>query len=332
MQRSLIVAVLAGSILWLAAAGCGHDGGTDDAALKIAVIPKGTTHEFWKSIHAGAVKAERELGDVEVIWQGPLVEDDRRGQIQVVETFLGDRVGGIVLAPVDEEALIRPVRAARDAGIPVVIIDSGLKDEDAYVSFVATDNYKGGALAGQRMAELLGPDGGKVVLMRYAVGHASTGNRERGFLDEIARHPEIEVASKNQYAGATISEARRTADALLTRFGEGQVEGIFCPNESSAYGMLEALRGAGRAGNVIFIGFDASDKLLAGLRGGEMHATVVQDPFRMGYDGVKTVVAHVRGQEVPKRIDTGVVLITPENLDDPDIQRLVHPPLDEYLK
>jgi ribose transport system substrate-binding protein len=332
MHRLLSAAFFAGAIVCLSAVGCAPETAQHGNALQIAVIPKGTTHEFWKSIHAGAVKAERELEDVHVIWQGPLAEDDRRGQIQVVETFVGDRADGIVLAPVDDEALVRPVRAAKDVGIPVVIIDSGLTDEDAYVSFVATDNYKGGELAGRHMAETLGSDGGKVILMRYAVGHASTGNREQGFLDEIARHPEIEVISKNQYAGATVSEARRVADALLTRFGEGAVDGIFCPNESSAYGMLEALRGDGRAGEVVFVGFDASDKLLAGLRQGEMHATVVQNPFRMGYEGVQAVVAHLRGREIPKRIDTGVALVTRENLDDAEIRRLVHPPLDEYLK
>src|SRR5438034_3976575 len=131
-------------------------------AYTIAVIPKGTTHEFWKSINAGAIKAQNELRDkgvkVEVIWKGPLKEDDRDQQIQVVENFTSRRVNGIVLAPLDSQALVRPVASAAQAKIPVVIIDSDLKS-DKYVSFVATDNYKGGQLAGEHLAKLLGGKG-----------------------------------------------------------------------------------------------------------------------------------------------------------------------------
>jgi ribose transport system substrate-binding protein len=301
------------------------------AVLKIAVIPKGTTHEFWKSIHAGAVKAERDLGGVRILWQGPVVEDDRTGQIKVVETFIADRVDGIVLAPLDDQALVRPVREAGQKGIPVVIIDSDLKDADAYASFVATDNSKGGELAGRRMAELLGPAGGKVAVLRYQVGSASTTHREQGFLDQVARHPAIRVVSDNQYAGPTVDSARLAADALLVRFGEGELDGLFCPNESSTYGMLEALRHRGRAGRIRFVGFDVSPKLIAALQAGDLQGLVFQDPFFMGEMGVRTVVACIRGQAVEKRIDTGVRLVTRENLAAPDVARLIHPPLKEYL-
>jgi ribose transport system substrate-binding protein len=300
--------------------------------LTIAVIPKGTTHEFWKSIHAGAVKAERELGGVRIIWEGPVVEDDRSGQIKLVETFTADRVDGLVVAPLDDAALVRPIVEAREAGIPVVIIDSGLKDEEAYVSFVATDNYEGGRIAGRRMVELLGEGGGKVILMRYQVGSASTENRERGFLDAVGEAPGVKVVSANQYGGATVDTARQTATALLTRFAAGEVDGIFCPNESSTYGMLQALRGEGRAGTVAFVGFDVSAKLIDALKTEELDGIVVQNPLRMGYEGVRTVVAHIRGEDVAKRIDTGVTLVTKANLSAPEIERLIHPPLREYLE
>src|SRR5439155_24782128 len=140
----------------------------------IPVIPKGTTHEFWKSINAGAVKAQRELNEkgikIDVIWKGPLREDDRDQQIQVIENFISRRVSGIVLAPLDSKALVRPVATAMRAKIPVVIMDSGLKS-DTYVSFVATDNFKGGQLAAEHLGKLLGGKG-KVILLRYAVGSA----------------------------------------------------------------------------------------------------------------------------------------------------------------
>ena len=211
MRRQRLSLLLISTMLLLAA-GCAEveepSEPNADGPLTVAVIPKATMHVFWKSIHAGARKAERELPGVKIIWQGPAVEDDRGAQIALVETFIQKRVDGIVLAPLDDKALIAPVRAAGRAGVPVVIIDSALADPDAYVSFVATDNYKGGVLGAKRVADLLGEKGGKVILLRYQVGSASTENRERGFLDEIKKHPAIDIVSSDQYAGATVETER----------------------------------------------------------------------------------------------------------------------------
>ncbi len=295
--------------------------------LTVAVIPKATMHVFWKSIRAGARKAERELPGVKIIWQGPAVEDDRGAQIALVETFIQKRVDGIVLAPLDDKALIAPVRAAGRAGVPVVIIDSALADPDAYVSFVATDNVQGGRMAAEKLAALLG-ERGNVILLRYQVGSASNENREKGFLDEMTRHPGIRIVSSDQYGGPTVETALTASEALLAKFGQGQVDGIFCPNEPLAWGMLRALAAAGRAGKIKFVAFDASDRLLDALKARRLHALVVQDPVRMACEGVRTVVSHLRGRPVEKRIDTGVVLVTPDNLADPDIHRLVHPALE----
>jgi len=332
MRHGQWAIVLAVSVA-LAFVGCsggpdaGKPVGSGGKVLKLAVIPKGTTHVFWKSIHAGAMKAAEELGGVVINWQGPVVEDDRESQIKLVETFVQKRVDGIVMAPLDDKALIAPVVAAGKAGIPVVIIDSNLADPSAYVSFVATDNYKGGALGAKRLAEALG-DAGKVILLRYQVGSASTENREKGFLDEIAKHTKIQIVSSNQYAGATVETALTNSQTLLTKYGEGQVDGVFCPNESSTNGMLRALDTSGRAGKVKFVGFDASPELLEALKKGQLNGLVVQNPFKMGYEGVKAMVAHLRGEKVEKQIDTGVVIVTPENLSQPDVDRLVHPPLE----
>src|SRR3989449_7727553 len=181
-----------------------------EPSYTIAVIPKGTTHEFWKAINAGAIKAQRELAGqrtkADVIWKGPLREDDRDQQIQVVENFMARRVSAIVLAPLDSQALVKPVHNAIQAKVPVVIMDSDLKS-DKYVSFVATDNYKGGQLAGEQMGKLLGGKG-NVVLLRYAVGSASTEAREAGFLDTLKAHyPDIKIISADQHAGATRESA-----------------------------------------------------------------------------------------------------------------------------
>src|SRR5215213_1325188 len=227
--------------------------------LTIAVIPKGTTHEFWKSIHAGSNKAAQELAaqgtQIEVIWSGPLREDDREQQIQVVEGFAAQGVSGIVLAPLDNRALVRPVSDAKRVGVPTVIIDSGLESDD-FVSFVATDNRKGGTLAADRMGQLLNGKG-KVLVLRYAEGSASTTEREEGFLTQMkAKFPDIELVSTDQYAGATRDTAKRASENLLNRFAD-VVQGIFTPNESSTAGMLLALQDIGKAGKVSFVGFDS---------------------------------------------------------------------------
>ncbi|MEZ4703507.1 MAG: substrate-binding domain-containing protein [Rhodothermales bacterium] len=306
-------------------AGCNRGGSAD--RVEIAVIPKGTTHQFWKSIHAGANKAAAEL-DVDIIWQGPQREDDRQLQIQVVQNFVSRGVDAIVLAPLDAVSLAAPVEAAVRREIPVVIIDSGL-ESDAQSSFVATNNLEGGRLCARRLADLLGKKG-RVIVLRYQEGSASTGNREQGFLEEIAAYaPDIEIVSDNQYAGATVEKALQASQNILNRFQD--VDGIFCSNESATQGMLRALETAGRAGKVRFVGFDANETLLAGLRAGAIQGLALQDPFDMGYNGVKTAAAIVRGQPFDARIDTRIMMITPENVDEPDAQALLNPDLATWL-
>jgi ribose transport system substrate-binding protein len=218
-------------------------GGARAKKWQVMVIPKGTTHEFWQSVHAGASKAAEELGNVEVVWNGPAREDDRKAQIELVQTAVAKGVDGIVLAPLDARALVEPVEQAIAKGIPVVIIDSAL-ESDKMASFVATDNYHGGVLAARRLGGLLKGEG-KIILLRYSVGSASTDERERGFTDTIKKEfPKVVYLSDDQYAGATSDLAQQKAQNLLTRF-RGQCDGVFCPNESSAVGMLRALEGAG---------------------------------------------------------------------------------------
>lgn len=301
----------------------------------IAVIPKGTTHEFWKSINAGAFKARNELADqgikVDVIWKGPLKEDDRDQQIQTIENFTTRRVSGIVLAPLDSQAMVRPVNNAIRAKVPVVIMDSGLKS-DNYVSFVATDNYKGGVLAAQHMGKLL-EGKGNVILLRYAVGSASTEEREAGFVDTLKKEfPQIKLISSDQYAGPTRETGYQASQNLLNRFGR-DVNGIFAPCEPPTIAMAKALRDIGKAGGKVkMVGFDAGSQSVADLKRGDVQGLVVQNPVFMGYKGVMTMVEHLQGKKVEKRIDTGVVLVTPENADQPDIKELLYPPLDKYLK
>ena len=331
MRKIVLILVFVGMI---AGVSCNRTASNNGKKLTIAVIPKGTSHEFWKSIHAGAIKAQREFSnagnEVEIIWKGPLREDDREQQIQVVEGFTSQGVNGIVLAPLDNHALARPVEEAKSAGVPTVIIDSAL-ESNSIVSFVATDNRKGGMLAADRLGQLL-EGKGKVILLRYAEGSASTEEREAGFLQEMKeKYPNVELISTDQYAGATRDTAKRAAENLLNRFGD-DVQGIFCPNESTTAGMLLALQDIGKAGRVMFVGFDTSQSFIDAMRAKQLHGIVVQNPFNMGYLGVRTMVEYLQGKPLEKRIDTGVTMITPDNLDAQESQALLHPPLDQYLK
>jgi ribose transport system substrate-binding protein len=333
MRRAAIVRFVPLLLLAIVVAGCSSPGGTRadsgraGARKRIAVIPKGTTHEFWKSVHAGAVKAAREL-DVDVIWKGPVKEDDRDEQIKVMETFLTQGVDGIVLAPLDDRALAPVVREARARKIPVAIIDSAIDSQD-YVSFIATDNERAGALAAERLGTLLGGTG-EVLVLRYAEGSASTVAREAGFLETIAdRYPGLRVVSSNRYGGATTESAYAASENLLST--HASVQGIFCPNESTTFGMLLALEAAGRSGKVRFVGFDASQKLVEALEQGKIDGLVVQNPFRMGELGVRAILDAAAGHPVEPRVDTGATMVTRDNMSDPAIKALLAPDLATYL-
>lgn len=324
MRRLIVVT----SLLLAACGGARRPADSSSSAMTIAVIPKGTTHTFWQSIRAGAERAGKETGAT-IIWRGPLREDDRDAQVSEVEGFVSRGVSGIVLAPLDETALMQPVAEATRKKIPVLIFDSGLKGND-YVSFVATDNLKGGRLGGERLAQSIGGKG-KVILLRYAEGHDSTGKREQGFLDAMKANPGIEVVSSNQYGGADVEGAYKKAEALLSTYkkpdGTLGIDGIFTPNESVSFALLRVLQDNGWAGKVKFVGFDASPNLINGLRSGGIDGLVIQDPVHMGYTAVKTMVAHLKGQPVEKWIDTGVHVATKDNMDTPEIKALLQPDL-----
>ncbi len=302
-------------------------GGGASGGLTIAVIPKGSTHDYWKALHAGADAAGKELG-VTIKFKGPLKEDDKEDQIKVVEDFVTDKVNGIVLAPLDNVALAQPVADAVAAGIPVVIIDSSLKS-DKYAATAMTDNYKGGQMAGEEMVKLLGGKG-SVIMLRYEAGSASTMDREQGFMDVMAKNTGIKILSSNEEGGATADSAQQKADGLLGRFKNPdnslQAQGIYCPNESTTFGMLRVLQENNWAGKVKFVGFDSSPKLLEGLTGGQIDALVVQNPFKMGHDSVATMVKIIQKKDFDKAEDTGATLVTKANMAQPDIAKLINPP------
>jgi ribose transport system substrate-binding protein len=300
------------------------------ARYRIVVIPKGTTHDFWQAIRAGAEKAGKERG-VQIIWEGPSREDQRQEQQQIVERFTSEGVSAIVLAPTDRQTLVAPVQAALAKGIPVVIIDSGLEESPAitgspkYVGYVATDNKEGGRRAAQRMGELLKDKAkAKVLMLRYQAGSESTEQREAGFIEEIKSFPNIDLIVPEDEAGATVNSGQNAAERVLSNYPD--LDGIFTPNESSTTGMLQALRGLKRVGQVRLVGFDASEMLVRALREGELYGLVLQDPFDMGYLGVLRAVDALEGRPPAQQVlHTNLQVATRENVDTPDIRRLYQP-------
>ena len=286
---------------------------------RIAVIPKGTSSVFWESVRAGAQKAGDEFG-YEISWNGPELESDRERQIQIVEDFIALKVAGIVLAPNGSNALVPKVEEMFAKNMPCVIIDSGI-DTDKYVSFAATDNYQGGVIAARRMGKIL--DGkGKVIVVKFMPGSGSTTNRENGFIDTIEKEfPDIEIVD-TKYGMATVETALQTAEDLLTK--HAQLDGLYACNAGTSVGSAQALQSQGRADSIKMVGFDAEETLIDKLRSGVVDSLVVQDPYKMGYIGVKTLVDKINGKEVPKLIDTGVELVTLERLEEPKIKALLN--------
>ncbi|HTA67347.1 MAG TPA: substrate-binding domain-containing protein [Bryobacteraceae bacterium] len=291
----------------------------------IAVIPKGNADLFWQSVHAGAVKAGRETG-VDVLWNGPASEADFTVQIQIVDAMINRHVDAIALAPTDRQALVTVVERAAGRNVPVVIFDSAI-DTQHFVSQVATDNYKAGQLAAERMGKIL--DGkGKVVIIAVKPGAASTEAREKGFEDTIGqKFPRIQILDK-RYGMAMVAQAMTVTENMLA--GHSDLDGIFASNESSSIGAAQAMRG--RAGKIKLVGFDWSPALLEDLNSGLLDSLVIQDPFKMGYQAVMAAVKHLQGEPVAKIVDLEPRLIDRQNLNAPDVQAQLHPDLKKYLE
>ncbi len=293
--------------------------------LKIAVVPKSKSALFWKSTLVGAKLGALAISGVEIIWTAPLSESDKEQQISIVEQCIADNVAGIILSPIHQDALASSVSKAMKKKIPVIIFDSPLKGVPGkdFICYIGIDNRKAGYRAGEHLVKLLG-NKGKVVLLRYVKGQANTTEREEGFLEAIAKHQNIQVTMKDQYTGGSVDEAKKVCQNLMSQIREA--DGIFCPNEQSTIGMLLALQEANITDKIKFVGFDTPALAVEALKKGQIDALIAQDPSRMGYFGVKTIVDHIRGKKVPTKIDIDVSVVTRDNLNDPNIQKLLSLP------
>jgi len=323
MEKSKLIILIAftlfGAPFITACNGAGSAGGAKPSQKTIAVIPKGVSHSFWLTVKAGADAAGKDL-DVKIVWNGPRQETDYSGQMNIVEDMINQRVDGIVLAPSHGDSLVPIVERAQAAGIPVTIFDSGISTEK-YISYVSTDNRQGGVTAAKRMGEKLGGKG-KVAILGVKKGSVSTDEREEGFRDTIQKDfPGITLVPIIFYGEANAAKSLEVAENVLT--ANADLTGLFASNESSTVGAVAAVRQRNLVGKVTLVGFDATADLVRHVREGAIDSLVLQNPFKMGYEGVKTVVDKINGKQPERRIDTGVKLLTKDNVDTPEIQKLI---------
>lgn len=295
------------------------------SSVVVGVVPKGANHIFWQTVHAGAIKASQEFG-FEVEWNAPTLEIDSSRQIEIVESMINRRLAGIAVAPVDRQALVGVVERAAQAGIPVVIFDSGI-DTTKRISYVATNNVEGGRMAARRLGQVLGGRG-KVGIIGFMPGSGATMEREEGFQDEMKKlYPGVQLLGV-QFGMADRAKAMAATENVLTAHPD--LAGLFADNESSSSGAVQALKSR-NARQVTMVAFDASEQLVADLRGGAIDSIVVQNPFRMGYESARMIGLKLRGETPAAHIDSGAALITREDLAKADVQALLFPDIQKYL-
>lgn len=326
-MRRVTMGLLAAGLLVFGSIGCekqkpssGGSEGATSGRLKIAVMPKGTAHTYWQAVKAGAVQAGKEAG-VDIVWDGPSSEADITTQINLVQTEVTNKVDGIVIAACDANALVKPLQDAKARGIPIVTIDSGVTDKDLALTYIATDNVEGGRRAADALAKAVGGKG-EVGLLIFQKGAASSDDRQKGFEEGIKKYPGITVVPPLEANDP--QKSTDTVTNLLT--AHPQLVGLFAANEPNGIGAANVLRQKGLAGKVKLVAYDSSPDEIKAIQEGVIEATIVQAPYQMGYKGVQTVLKAIHKQAVTERfIDSGMTVVTKENLNTPEVQKVLNP-------
>ncbi len=322
--------IVCGLIVLAMAAGCGGEKAATPSAqpaatpaqkarLEIGVVPKGISHQFWLTVKAGADAAGNEF-NANIRWQGPDKETEIDKQVNILEDMISRKVDAIVMAACDENGLTNVIKKAVDAKIPVVTIDSGVKS-DLPVTLVATDNIAGAKAAAKELARLIGNEG-EVGLMPFVPGAATSELREQGFKDGLKELPNLKLVA-TLYSQSDVAKGMNVTQDMMT--ANPNLKGLFAASEPGAIGAAQAIKAAGKAGQVKLVAFDGSDEEIEMLKNGTIQALVVQNPFQMGYKGVKAAIDTINGKPIEKRIDTGVTVVTMENFNQPEIQKLLYP-------
>lgn len=287
--------------------------------LEIGVVPKGISHQFWLTVKAGADAAGKEF-NANITWQGPDKETEIDKQVNILEDMISSRKDAIVMAACDENGLTNVIKKAVAAKIPVITIDSGVKS-DLPVTFIATDNIAGAKAAAKELARLIGNEG-EVGLMPFVPGAATSEMREQGFKEGLKDFPNVKLVA-TLYCQSDVAKGMNATQDMMT--ANPNLKGIFAANEPGAIGAAQAIKAAGKAGVIKLVAFDGSDEEIALLKDGTVQALIVQNPYRMGYEGVKVAVDYLQGKPVEKRIDTGVTVVTMQNFNQPEVQKILYP-------
>ena len=291
-------------------------------AGEIAVIVKTVNSTFWQNVQKGADAAMKDVSEHTMTFQGPAAESAIADQVNMVENAVNRGVAGIVLAPSDPDALVPAVKKAWEARIPVVIIDSMLAEgaEQYYQSFLATDNKKAGELAAQALIDKVGTEG-KIAVMSYVAGAGSEIGRVGGFTDYIKANSKLEIVGPFYSQSQMATALNQTTDVLAAN---SDLKGMFGANEPTAIGMGRALKQSGKAGQVVAVGFDGNQDLQEFVKDGTLAAIAVQGSFQMGELGIQTVTKIIDKEKVEKFVDTGVVVVTKDNIEKPEAQNVLY--------
>jgi ribose transport system substrate-binding protein len=340
MRRHILAVLLAASLALVAAVACGAqvresgggggqgggEGKGESAPVQLAVVPKAIGFDFWEQVRLGAeCAAQKASGQVDVQWDGVTAETDVNGQVNLLQNFIQQGVDGLVYAATDAKVLYQVTKSAKQQNVTVVNIDSGTDPQPSDVPVFATDNVSAARKVPDLLAEELGEQGGKVAFIPFQQGTVTNEQREEGFKDGLKDHPELELVAE-QSSQSDYNVALRVTEDILT--ANPDLNAIFAANEPGVLGAAEAVRQAGKAGEIVIVGWDASPEEIQGVEEGVISALVVQNPFKMGYDGAKAAVEIVREGAKVQSQDTGATFVTKDNLEDQEVQSVLNPSCD----
>lgn len=285
---------------------------------RILVSPKGTDSPYWLVVKAGAEAAAEEFG-AEIIWQGPQQETNVAKQVNIIDNYITQQVDAMVIAATDANALVPPLKRAKSNEIPVITIDSGVTDESVVDSHIATNNFEAAKKAADVLAELIN-EKGEVASIPFVAGAATSMKRENGFKAGVDGYSNIDLVA-TQYSQADIAKAMQVTENILT--ANPELDGIFAANLPGGIGAARAIKS--RGSDVKLVSFDAGDTQIQLLKEGSIDALIVQQPFQMGYQGVKYAVQAINGEDIPTAVDTGSVVATKDNMDDSEVHKVLFP-------
>lgn len=285
----------------------------------IPLISKGFQHQFWQAVKQGAEQAAKELG-VTITFEGPESEAMVDKQIDMLAAALAKNPSALGFAALDSKAAIPYLQQAKAKNIPVIAFDSGV-DSDIPLTTCATDNVAAAAYAADKMAELIGGAGEIAVVVHDQTSRTGIDRRD-GFVNRIkSKYPKITIVTV-QYGGGDHLRSTDLTKAIIQ--SHQNLKGIFGANEGSAIGVLNGVKEMGKVGKIVVIGYDSGAQQIAAIRSGEMAGAITQNPVGIGYQVVASAVKALKGEKLPKFVDTGFYWYDKTNIDDPKIQAVLY--------